>query len=283
MNKGILQGFNRIKTAGASYENAVKEALFRFRQADEKAREESQVYKDAEGVYRARRAAAIANARNAVERAENAMKGAISIEVDALREELFNHFTTRPTAVFLDCLKVYSDFAIQPSKLEIEALVKMNGGNTLGLRAINKLLEKCDSKYRVEAPNSTDFENDLAALERMINGAAMYTPAEYHIDACACFGGTPRLMYRDDGSSYDGGYRWDSVSLITARTRFEKRVESLDGMAERWSNAVLPSTSQIRLYEPQKDEKGNERSPAEQFLADYAETASAAAVERAGV
>lgn len=281
MNRSNRNAFDRIKTAGTDYQNAVKEALFRFRQADAEAHEESKQYKDEARIYEAKRAAAVANARNAITLAENAMTGTISAEIDGLRDEAFQHIASRPNAAFLDCLKVYNDFGIQPSKFEVEGLLKQNGGNTLGIRAINRLLEKTDSKFRVEAPDGATFEKDLAALERLSRGGSMYSPIDYHTEMVEVFGGSPRLMHRDDGSTYDGGYKWDSVSLITARVGFEKSLADLDGMSERWSKAVLPSAAQVLEYKPQTDKEGKTVTAAEQYIADYEATVDGATVQRA--
>lgn len=50
MNRNNRNAFDRIKTAGTDYQNAVKEALYRFRQADAEAHEESKAFKDEQGI-----------------------------------------------------------------------------------------------------------------------------------------------------------------------------------------------------------------------------------------
>ena len=202
------------------------------------------------------------------------MTGTISAEIDGLRDEAFQHIASRPNAAFLDCLKVYNDFGIQPSKFEVEGLLKQNGGNTLGIRAINRLLEKTDSKFRVEAPDGATFEKDLAALERLSKGNFKYSPKEFHTEMTAIYRDTPRLFSRDDGSTYDAGYQWDGVSLIAASVDFENKIAALDSMGERWSKAVLPSMAQVKEYKPQTDKDGKTITAAEQFIADRKSTAT---------
>lgn len=110
MNKANKSSFDRIKGAAASYQGSVKEALFRFRNADAAAKEESKKFKDEDGIYQAKRAALISNAQNAIKTAEAAFTGNVAAEVKGLQKELDAHLTTRPTSAFLETARIFRDF-----------------------------------------------------------------------------------------------------------------------------------------------------------------------------
>lgn len=270
MNQLNKSRFDRIKRAMESYKTDVKTALARYRVDAEEAKQ----FKDETGYI----AAAKTNARNAINKAEHTLTSAVSGEVDGLHDELLQHMTTRPAAAFLDALRVYADFSITPEKIEVEALIKQNGGNALGVRAINRVLEQTDAAYRVEAPDSAQFEADIAALERLAQGGIRYAPEGYHTELTAIYKDTPRLVIRDDGSTYDAGYRWDSVSLITATASFNSQLATVDEMAGRWTDNVLPSFGQVKDYKPRQNESGETISAAQQFVEDYEATADATTV-----
>lgn len=265
MNRKTKNSFDRIQGAVSSYQTSVQEALFRFRQADAMAKEDSKQYVDAEGRYQARRDELVSAARQNIESAKELFSKTVRAEIGELRTELSSHTMNRPSPALLDNLRTFRDFNLQPTRTDISALLEMAQGNTLGIRAINSVLEATKSPLRINAPTIEDFERDLSALEKMASGNA-WTPIDYHTTACA--------IYRDQPRPNTPGYTWDNLSLLIARADFESNVKSLDNMSTRWVDDITPSIEQVKNYERNAD-----GSAAEQYLSDRAATGASARVE----
>ena len=265
MNRKNKNSFERIQGAVSSYQSSVKEALFRFRQADTQAKEDSKQYVDAEGRYQAQRTELVNTARQSIESAKELFNKTVKTEIGELSRELGSHTMNRPSPALLDNLRTFRDFNLQPSKSDISALLEMAGGNTLGLRAINSVLKATKSPLRVVFPDTETFEKDLEALEKLTDESAVWTPIDFHHEACAVYGGQPRPNYP--------GSTWGNTSLTIARAAYESQLKGLSDMSGRWVNDIIPSIAQVKeLYKDSED-------AAEQYLADRQATGASATVE----
>lgn len=104
----------------------------------------------------------------------------------------------------------------------------------------------------------------------------MWRPHEYHSEAVDIYENTPHMVRRTDGSYYDGGYRWDNISVLSASGDFDSRIKSLDDMAERWTSAILPVIYIKDAYTGHIDEKTSENvTPEQEYVNDYHATAQA--------
>lgn len=280
MNKYVKDTFDSIKREEASFRQSVESALWDYRRAMEKAKSDAEAYKDEAAFLAGKKAAARREAQTAIRLAENAFTIAVDVAVKSLRDDLHQHLTTRPSAAFIDALRLYYDFNIRPSHAEISALMEQNGGCTLGYRALNRTLEKTGAEWRVDAPDSTTYESDLAALERLAEGHLMCAPREYYHEASAVFEGEPRPYRRTDGSYADIGYKWDYISVLTASSSYEGQIKALDDMSNRWSSTVLPSLKHITAYKDTTDpETGETVTAAQQMAQDIKATAAAPEIE----
>ena len=265
MNRKNKNSFERIQGAVSSYQSSVKEALFRFRQADTQAKEDSKQYVDAEGRYQAQRTELVNTARQSIESAKELFNKTVKTEIGELSRELGSHTMNRPSPALLDNLRTFRDFNLQPSKSDISALLEMAGGNTLGLRAINSVLKATKSPLRVDFPDTETFEKDLEALEKLTDESAVWTPIDFHHEACAVYGGQPRPNYP--------GSTWGNTSLTIARAAYESQLKGLSDMSGRWVNDIIPSIAQVKeLYKDSED-------AAEQYIADRQATGASATVE----
>lgn len=276
MNKFISSTFDTIKSAEADYRDAVKSALMDYRRTMERATAESKQYKDESEYINGKKAAARREAQVSIKMAENALTGVIKANAASLRDDLHQHLTTRPSAAFLDALRLYYDFDITPSHAEIEALMAQNGGNTLGYRAINRTLEKTKAEWRIDAPDSAVYEADLAALEKLSYGNFMYAPDGFFRELSEVYDGEKRALVRDDGSTYTAGYTWGTTSLLTASSFYKEHTGAIDGMSERWSSTVLPNLKHITAYEDNPD---TGETAAQQMAKDIQATATAPEIE----
>ena len=265
MNRKNKISFERIQGAVSSYQSSVTEALLHFRQADAQAKEDSKQYVDAEGRYQAQRTELVNTARQSIESAKELFNKTVKTEIGELSRELGSHTMNRPSPALLDNLRTFRDFNLQPSKSDISALLEMAGGNTLGLRAINSVLKATKSPLRVDFPDTETFEKDLEALEKLTDESAVWTPIDFHHEACAVYGGQPRPNYP--------GSTWGNTSLTIARAAYESQLKGLSDMSGRWVNDIIPSIAQVKeLYKDSED-------AAEQYIADRQATGASATVE----
>lgn len=275
MNRSAKNAFMNIQGAATRFQDSVINALKRYAEEKEKAAEEVKDYKNESERLSAMTASLKANARSAINRAEQSFTGTIKSELVSLRSELSDHLLTAPNAQLVSALSVYRDFGIVPGKAEISALVQMAGGNTLALRCINGLLDSTKAGYTVVFPSSESLESDLDAIEKLSFGHFNYSPVDLHSIAVEIYGGQPVIFTRPDGTTYETGEKIDSVRLISSRAFFENAIKALDSMTNRWTENVLPSIQQLNtdLY-PNGDE-GKEA-----FAADKRATANSARIEK---
>lgn len=280
MNKYISSTFDDLKQEEASYRQSVENALLDYRRTMSKATEQAKQYKDEAAFIDGKKATAKREAQTAIQLAENAFTVAVNVAVKSLKDDLAQHLTTRPSPAFLDAVKLYHDFGIRPSHAEVEALMTLNGGTTLGYRVINQVLKDTHSEYTIDAPDSAAYESDLAALEKLAEGHIMYAPSEYYHEAVEVFGGEPHPLRRADGSRVDVGYKWDHISILTASGSYEGKIRDLDDMSARWSSTVLPSLKHVDAYKDITDpETGETVTAAQQMAQDIRATATAPEIE----
>lgn len=165
--------------------------------------------------------------------------------VDSLQTALLESMTTAPNPSFLTKLDVYGHYNIQPTKIEIEALLKSNEGRMLGLRALNGVLAGLDSHFRVRSASLEDVETDLESLRRLAE----------HPDWFPLEGDNLSHLKTILGET-------DSTKLLIQATAFEASANAIQGMKERWESALMPSPE---IYEAAATEEERTRI-AEQAL-----------------
>lgn len=279
MNKLVKSTFSSIQTEADCYREAIREALFGYRKAMERAATESKQYKDEDSFLDSQRTTARTEAQDKIKAAEATFVADLKRDVDSLRGDLCEHLVTRPNAGLVNALHLYRDFGLQPGRMDVESLLELNNGNCLGIRLINKILEDTKSTIRVDAPDATDYETDLDGLERLTHGHFMYAPLDFHHEAVEVFGGTPRLQMRPDGSTYDAGFRWDSTAIMTAGHSFQEELKAVDAMGERWAANTPITLKHLSIYEDKTDPAtGKTITAGQQAAADIVETGQAAQV-----
>ncbi len=280
MNRFTKIAFGKINTAIADYQKSVKDALEVYRNTEQEDKEAVKQFKDEAGMYAVRHSVNIANARNKIKWAEDAMTNVIKTQVEDLRKEYANSLTTRPGAAFLDALRIYNDFNIPPTKSEIEALFSLNGGCPLGFRALSAVMKKTHCGYSLDYSESADFEKDLEFLDGLSKGNIAFSPEGLHVELVDILKNQPRLQMAADGSFYDSGYKWDSISILISTESLKNAADNINSMAKRWNNTVIPSIRALKTYEDKTDdETGETRTAKEQFIADFKETANAAKIK----
>lgn len=237
MNKNsnsVKEPFSRIERACAEYRRTVTKTLEKYRTVDAATKKAASAYKDEEKFYNERMNKEKADARIAIQMAENALTGNVSAEIPTLRESLRGRLIGNPRREFVDALQLVRSGNLQLTKCEIEALADLAAGSPLSLRALNGVLEGAKSLYRVRVPDAAQFERDLNEMENLARGNIRWAPHELCTEYCAIYKGTPRAQRRRDGSSYQSG-TWDARSLIIAAEIFQTKIDAIAEMSERWS------------------------------------------------
>lgn len=269
MNKGNRNRFDRMFGTVHNYSETVGAILNAYQQT---VKDIDRVYK--EDTASAEKEKARAAAREKVLSAKADLAKAIGAETAELRAEFLEHLSARPSAGFLDSLRLFREFQIQPSRTELESLLSANGGNALGLRALNSFLSSVGSKFRIEAPAAEDFEKDLKTLERIAQGAFFYIPLACHTAGCEIFKGTDKPLYKSDGTEYHNGTRWGAVDILSATQAFTSNMKDLEQAADRWSNSVMPSIKTLReVYKV-----GEKDGATDEALSDIRDTADSATI-----
>lgn len=241
MNRTAKANFDGINVSMLDYRVKVKEALARYKAEKKKAEESVSKYQEA---YKKEALAAAmqeptTTAKAAIRQAGKEFQVEMRRHVTALRQELERHLTAPMDANFSQQLKIYREFGIAPSKTETQMLLRMNGGSTLGIRALAAVLEATGANVRLQYRKPDEYVRDLEKLERVT--AAAVNPVfsiEDANTALELFRGEPWLSVRPDGSTFNGGAKVSFLSLNADSALFESLQNSLDKMGDVWQADV---------------------------------------------
>lgn len=154
-----------------------------------------------------------------------------------LKQVLHDRLASIPNEVFLSILTCYATYEIKPSRSEIEMLTEVCAGSLLGLKCLNRVLNKTGSEYRVTIPDIEAFETDLKALESLLNDSIMWSDSSTRNAFVPLYKGERR------GDSF---YKWDGISLDVASRSFEVKTKGFSEMLERWSNNITPTIEEYK-------------------------------------
>lgn len=282
LNRSTQLYFTHIQDAVSKYQKNVTDILTTYRAAKQKATAEKDKYKDSAGFYQETMNAAKTAARASIQYEREQLQEAVQDEIDNLQRALVAQMVIKPQATFSDLLAVYQTFNIQPSRAEIQELMSKNCGNSLGLRALNSVLEQTKAPYRIKTLDAAAYEKDLRELRALIREDMLWAPSELSPENHEIFAGTKRPSYKSDGTPFDTGRTWSSPMDAVAIQRFENIVSELGDMSSRWAESFTPSLDELKeRYEPVEDENGDTITAEQQFVADTKATAAAATVEDA--
>lgn len=272
MNRSVQKNFDEIKGAASSYRDSISYALTQYRNTMQRIETDATAYKDESAYITPRKAEAVDKARAAIGEAHKQFTETVNANVGKLRNELTAHILVQPSPALINAIDLYNKYHLTATRSDIDAMLSMAGGSTLGLRCVNAMLENTGSNYRVSFPSIDNYEKDLESMMTLPGVGEHYAPAEFHHENVAIWKDTPMLTYNSDGSTTDSGRSWDSVSLLTAGGAFESRVKALGELQARWSDNVIPTVYDTTIY----GEDG-----AAQFVADRSATAKSAEINPA--
>lgn len=273
MNRLNEKTFLDLRAAAGTFRTAIEKACQQYWQEKEKFTR----YKDdiaEQYILNARN-----RARQDIQVARDSFAEEANAQIKNLRDELSRSLLLRPNTVLVEEVQLYSNFGLKPTKLEVEALRDMNGGNILGGKVINAMLEKVGSDWRLDTSATEQFVKDLKDLSTWANADVLYIPENNIHEISEIMTGAPHLVNIADGSLMDVGRTWTFDDMLITSNIFKVVVDDMVAMSERWTSDIIPTLYQEELYPDKEDpETGEEISGAEQFVADHAAAGKNASV-----
>lgn len=255
MNQMNVALFKLIVNAAGTFKSRVNDALLEYRTEMNKARKYAEQFKDEQSVLNNQKSLLIANTREKIRKAQRMLASELERYTDQLTDQLHSHVSEPLDAGFRDQLLTIAQFGLKPSKTQIEALLKANGGNAIGIEALAKVLGDVESPYRITFRDITEYENDITKIRSLMidpiaydmNGNDRYSDGEsLHHEAVEVMSGLEQLFAREDGTTYTKGFHWDNVSLLIARGVFESTVEDIEKMQDSWISDVSFKTAEAQ-------------------------------------
>ncbi len=211
-------------------------------------------YKDEEAYFQQEQRKLAAAAREDIKTAEKAFTAKVMDYAGQMEEQLKKHLSMPVNSQFREKLSMLADFGIQPEKIEIDDLLRLNAGNQIGLTALAKTLEKVDSPYVLKYHTTADFQNDIAKIRDLVRNLK-YIPTDYHSEGCEIFKGTSADLVLPNGRTIGNGITYDSISLLSSNAAFESAIEEIKGMKDIWSTDCSYDEADKTADEQQKEQK----------------------------
>lgn len=257
----ITQTFSLAYNAGMRFDAQVNAVFSRYRSAKEQARSRASQFKDEESEYKRSMETPTAEARAELKKADEEFADTIkNTVVPRLREILTDHVTAQPPATYLDTLRIYREFGLRPSKMELQTLLHASEGNYIALRALQTVAK--DAGYNIKIDDVTEYEKDVELLERLARIPSCYAPLSYTKECDEIFPEVP--VFRPDGSVAYNTTASSIRSILTAQ-EYSSGWKKIREAQERWGTAIVPT---IEQYTAKKNEDGEVISPGEQRNAD---------------
>ena len=236
MNRTTGFIFEGIRAAISVYRATTKEAMVKYAAAQKKEKEKAARYKDEDAEYQRAMVPIKAQTKAAILEAGKQLSKDLRHNAKQLKENLMDHLTEPLNQDFARKLDFYNKYNVIPTRLEIDALLQTNGGNTSGVRALTALLDRLEAPQRLKMRDISEFETDLEKLERLayqVEHTPLISLNDFH-DALEIFKGDRLTSIRKDGSTYEDGRTIDFMALNWIRVDFETFENSLDQMKDTW-------------------------------------------------
>lgn len=234
MNKINLAIFQLIREKADHLREQINFSLEKYRREMAEARERAKAFKAEAEYIKAQKEIFSCIARAEIEKAGRAFGADVERYVETLQDQLGKHVSEPINGAFRDQLLTVSQFGIKPSETQIRALLKQNGGNSLGIQALSKVLTDVGSQYRISFRDMKEYEKDMRLI-RELGIQPVYYDKEFHHEAVEVLGGVPVVQVRDDGTTYTTAQTFDSTSLQLASDLFGLNLDKVGGMATNWA------------------------------------------------
>ena len=240
MNKLNVAIFKLIVNAAETFTTRITDTLIEYRKEMDKARKYAEQFKDEESILNGQRSLLIATAQEKIRKSQRMFASDLERYTDQLSDQLQNHVSEPLDAGFRDQLHTIAQFGLKPSKTQIEALLKVNNGNAIGIAALSKVLGDVGSPYQVCFRGIEKYEQDLQKIRSLMIDPICYDIKDdpVHHEAVDVMSGLEQVYAREDGTTYTRGSHWDNTSLLIARNAFDSVVEDIKKMQHSWISDV---------------------------------------------
>lgn len=238
MNKQNELTLKHITTRARQYENKISEILDGYTVQMEKTKNEAKIRKDESEFIAANQKKHSEAARRLLSKEQETFASEVRHDAETLKDQLEQTLFRPLSAAFIQQTTTMRTFGIAPSKMQLEILLAMNGGNLLGLQVVNVLLKETNSNYTVQFYDVGDLEHDLEVIEHLAENCDHYVPTDRHAIGCEVYRGTDRTVKRPDGQEVHTGFEWDSLALLLRNTSVNRDMEKIEEMSQRWAADV---------------------------------------------
>lgn len=235
MNKQNELTLKHITTRARQYANKISEILDGYNVQMEKTKNEAKVRKDEHEFIATNQKKHSEAARRLLQKEQETFASEVRHSAEELKKQLIDSLSQPVHLAVNQQLNIMHTFGIAPSRTQLENLIDLNGGNLLGLQAINALLTETKAPYTVKCFDVGDYERDLATLEHLAENSDHYIPTDHHAVGCDVYRGTDKVIKRYDGQEVHTGFEWDSLALLLRNTSVVSDVRLIEEMAQRWS------------------------------------------------
>lgn len=267
----IKQTFSLAYNAAMRFDAQVKSTFSHYKAEKEKAQSNSREYKDEQSAYKKAMEAPTAQARSELKAADKEFGETINgTVIPRLRELLADHVTATPPADFMNALRIYKEFNLKPTKMELQTLLHATQGNFMAMRALQDVAR--GAGFDIKFSDVTAYERDISELEKLGRTPTCYGPLEYSKEVDEIFPEVPQ--FRPDGTYYF--VQASPLRSILNAQAFTAGYKHIQEAQERWTTNIIP---EISAYQPVEDEETGETiTPYEQRQADIDKAAKVADV-----
>lgn len=264
--------FSLAYDSATRFDEKVKSTFARYKSEKEKAKERATAFKDEKSEYARLMEGPTATARAELKEADQEFSDTLkSTVIPRLREVLADYVTGQPPKAFLDTVRIYREFGLKPTKMELQTLLHASEGNYLGMRTLQKLAQ--ETGYDIKFSDVATYEKDIENLEKLARVPSCYGPLAFSKEVDEIFPEVP-VFGVDGGIAY---YQAASpLRAILNAQEFTSGYKKIQEAQERWTTAIIP---ELTAYLPVENEDGETISPYEQRQEDIDEAAQVADVD----
>jgi len=233
MNILNKKNFDMLVLAAKTFQTEIGDILERYRMECDAARETAKQFKEEDAYFKSKQTHFAEISREGISKSERVFCNRIDEVCKDLEGELQKHLAEPIRADFRERLSFIKEFGILPEPIELQSLLKQNAGNQDGLAALQNVLEKNGSPYRLTYHTTKDFQNDVEVIRGVCRNLKVI-PTEFIHEGVEIYQGMTFPRTLPNGRQLGGSITYDSVGLVINASAFQAWLEQVEGMKEKW-------------------------------------------------
>lgn len=273
MSESIKTICETIIEYGLSYKQSVINALETYRKEKAYAKQDSEKYKDSADYYTQKQHEAAEKALSSLKSANNCFKSDMSYTLDKYKDNLKSSFLLKIDSDFIPTLRLYKDFDIPISRIEIENLVKLANDNISALSAINKVLEQTESNYTLSFISISEHDKTIIDLTKL-SLSPYFVPGDFLSEGIELYKETPCVYINDSLTEYQTGHNIDNLDLLLYSTEFDSIMKAIQETVlnyETVSKCIITKSNTPAVKQAQElgKEEANRNNSTKEGLKNY--------------